>query len=80
MYRLTLDMVDLFCSIFSLQPSPRCSGYPQMLLELALEFESHVGRTFEIVCKNESKRHQLLRGPNSMGGRNSMRVNEGRKG
>ena len=48
-------------------------------IELVLEFESHVSRTFELSCKKENQRNQLLRAPSSVGRRNSMRVNEGRK-
>ena len=62
--------------------SPRwSSGYPRMLLKLVLGFESHVGRTFwRLFAKKKKQRNLMLRAPSSVSKRNSMRVNEGRKG
>ena len=51
-------------------------------LEMVLEFESHVARFFfSCLCaKIKHRSNQLLRAPSSVGRRNSMRVDEGRKG
>ena len=60
------------------------SGYLRMLLvqELVLDYESHVGGTFEFICqKTDNQRNQVLRAPSSVGRkRNSMRVDHGGKG
>ena len=50
-----------------------------LVIDLVLGFESHVGRTFEFLCK-KGKMNQLLKAPSSVGRRNSMRIDEGRKG
>ena len=32
------------------------SGYPRMLVELVLGFESHMSRNFEFICKNQKSK------------------------
>lgn len=41
-----------------------------------MDFESHVGRTFEYSYQKIVPGNELLRGPGSGGSRNSMRVDE----
>ena len=57
---------------------PGSCGYPRMLLEMVLGFESHMGRTLSLFAKIKSHRNQLLKAPSSVGRHNSMRVGEGR--
>ena len=48
---------------------------------LVLGFESHVGRAVDYISKKEKKKkNQLLRAPCSVGRRDSIRVDEGRRG
>ena len=52
-----------------------------VLIELVLGFESYVGGTFDFFCEIINQRNQLLgEAPSSVGRRNSMRVDEARKG
>ena len=72
--QMTLYVVRLYCqTIVNVQRSLRwCSGYPRMMPDLILDFESQVGRTLGFICYNNTQRNQLLRAPSSADRRNSM--------
>ena len=53
-----------------------------LLIEAVLEFKPHLGRKLEFVCKNRNERNRPLIAPvtSSVGRRNSIGVDEERKG